>query len=143
MLQLFANQTTLLAGTISLVALLTEITILHITQLIGKPSLNCTVTNSHSMFRFIASRSHKIQVKMNRETTVIAANQPGDEGHQRGPLIVGLILPVYLWGLEVLGIQSPAGRQHPSLLGGQAFPGFQGNLDHLLWARPMVSVRKT
>lgn len=59
------------------------------------------------------------------------------------PLMVELILQAYLWGLEALEIQSPPGRQHPSLLGGQAFLEFQGNLGHLLWERPVISMRKT
>lgn len=46
--------------------------------------------------------------------------------------MVGLMLQVYLWGQEALEIQSLAGQQHPFLLGGRAFLGFQGNLDHLL-----------
>lgn len=51
-------------------------------------------------------------------------------------------LKVYLWGLEALEIQSRAGRQCPSLRGGQAFQGIPENLCHLLGARSMVSVRK-
>ena len=49
-----------------------------------------------------------------------------------GPLQVGLVLRVYLWGQEALEIRFRAGQQHPSLPGGLAFPAFQENLGRLL-----------
>lgn len=83
--RLLPNQSAPLTGTISPMALVTEITIPHTAQLIGQPPLNCTLTNLHSVVMSIASFSHKIQVKMNGETTALGADQPGDECHKWGP----------------------------------------------------------
>lgn len=82
--QLLPNQITLLEGAISPMALVTEVTIYLTMRLADKPLLNCMVANSNSAFTSVVSFSHKIQESMNRETTALSADQPGDECHHWG-----------------------------------------------------------
>lgn len=75
MFRLLPNQIAPLAGTMSPMAWVTELTILHTVQLMGQPPLNCTLTNLHSVFTSIVFFSHTIQVKMERPQPLVLTSQ--------------------------------------------------------------------